>query len=195
MEKRTLEDIQDLFEKFDFEELSPRDRQAVLALMSKEDYKMYRQTVLEATALFSEANEYQTKPLVLPTKTHLLATPIPLYKALIGIAAMALLMLLAFPIKKIPTSEQAVKYITKYDTIETEVVKYDTVEKIIEKPVVKERLVYVNNNQITTIPEEAPRLLDVPRTNQDLSFSPATIKNKGVSMKDDTLIFSLPRVY
>ena len=194
MENTSLEEIQILMETFDFNQLEPVDRQKVLNVMTESDYSANRKTILASAAMFSEANQYQPKPLVIEQKTHFLTAPIPLYKALIGVAAMVVFMLLLFPIKKIELAEQTVKYVTIYDTIETQIVHSDTVEKFIEKPVFKERIVYVNNSANMALKEE-PRLLEVPRNSQDLSFSPETLKNKGVSMKDDTLMLTLPRVY
>ena len=193
--EKHIEKVQNLIEKQDFKALSITDKKFVLSMMSEEEYTDQRQVVLAAVSLFKEADEYQPRPLVASSDVHFLATPIPLYKALVGIAAMALLMLLVIPFNKVQWSVKDVKYVTQYDTIETKVIRYDTVEKVIEKPVVKEKIVYVDNAPKTLDLEEAPRLLDVPRDHQFLYFSETTMKNKGTSMKDDTLLFTLPKIF
>lgn len=190
------DEIFSLIEQFDFESLSKQIQIEVLKVMSKETYTCERETILEARSFLALADNYVPKPLLIKTKTtHFLASPIPLYQALVGIAAVVLIMLLIFPIKRIELGKQPIKYVTLYDTLKTEIIKYDTIDRIIEKPVVREKIVYVNHSQDVAILKEAPRLLEVPRSNQDMSFSRHTIQNKGVSMKDDTLLFTLPKVF
>jgi indole-3-glycerol phosphate synthase len=189
--EKDLDFIQDLLEKYDFDELPPFTKEKVLTILNEKEYTAERQTILASVALFSEANIHQPKPLVIVKEKHFLASPVPLYQALIGIAAAVLLMMFIFPSQKLEVSEQIIKYVTLYDTIETEILRYDTIEKIIEKPIVKEKIVFVNNMDL----KEAPRLFDVPRNNATMNFSKETIQNRGVSMKDDTILFTLPELF
>ncbi|MFK8037062.1 MAG: hypothetical protein AB8B74_02135 [Crocinitomicaceae bacterium] len=189
------EEIHSLIERLDFNKLSKVQQALVLSEMTESAYNEQRQTILDTKLLFASANSYEPKPLIIPVKsTHFLAKPIPLYQALVGIAAITLIMLLIFPIKRIELADQPIKYVTIYDTLETEVIKYDTVERVIEKPILREKLVYVDHSLSSKILPEEPRLLEVPRTNA-INFSESRIKNKGVSMKDDTLSLSLPMVF
>ncbi len=192
--EKKIEQIHELCEKFDFDSLSEAEKQTVLSVMTADDYMAQRRIILASISLFADANLHQPKPLVIEKEAHFLTKPIPLYKALVGIAAMALLMLLIIPFNQNGIAKPTIKYVTLHDTIETKVIQVDTIEKVIEKPILKQKLVYVNNNQWSNY-KEAPRLLEVPRQNQDLSFSVKTIQNKGTSMKDDTLFFDLPIVY
>lgn len=187
--------IQALIERYSFADLSAVDKAKVLANMTAEEYEANRQTVLAATAVFAEAGVHEPKALLLEEKQSILLAPIPLYQMLIGIAAMALFMLLVIPIQKIGTADSGEKYVTVTDTIIKEVVSYDTIEKIIEKPVLREKVVYVPVPQKSMIPNEAPRLLNVPRSPQSFNFSETAMQNKGVSLKDDTLLFELPRIF
>jgi hypothetical protein len=189
-------DMEMWIEQFDFEALSADQKKVVLDEMSAEQYAQLRQTILASQNLFSEADNYQPKAFI-PTSeaTNFLLTPIPLYKALVGMAAAVLLMLLAFPIKKMVLNQQQVKYVTVFDTIETEKYVYDTVERIIEKPVVQEKIVYVNQPVNIASVQDSRRLLDVPVAPVYLSFSPSVLQNKGTSLKDDTVKFDLPTIY
>ncbi|MFK8046253.1 MAG: hypothetical protein AB8B72_12225 [Crocinitomicaceae bacterium] len=187
--------IQSLIETFNFEELSKSDQLIVLKEMTAEDYSAQRSIVLGAAALFSEANRHEPKKLIIEEKKSILLAPIPLYQVLIGIAAIAILMLLAFPFKNIGLTEQTVKYVTVNDTIIKQLVKYDTVETIIEKPVVQEKIVYLPAQKQTKLVDEPPRLLNVPITNQTVSLSQPSMQNKGVSLKDEKMLVELPRVF
>jgi len=91
--------------------------------------------------------------------------------------------------------EQALKYLTINYTVVKQLVKYDTVETIVEKPVIKEKIVYLPAKQQTNLVDEPPRLLNVPVTNQSVNFSKSSLQNKGVSLKDDKMVVNLPRIF
>ena len=192
---QNIEKIQELLESKSFDVLTKTERQLVLKELSEVEYRNQYQTILAATAMFAKVDAVEPKPLVLGGTKHFLAAPIPLYQALIGIAAMAVLMLLVFPIQNITLGEESVKYLTVYDTVEVESVRYDTVERIIEKPVVKEKIVYLNSVSNSISEQEAPRLFEVPRTTHDVSFAGETIENKGTSMKEERVSVILPKIY
>ena len=193
--EKDIQKVQSLLENKDFDQLSVSEKEIVENTMTEKAYTERRAAIVGAIALFSEANMHEPKPLIIPASSHFLLAPIPLYQVLVGIAAIALLMLLIIPLKKIEMPKNNVQYVTVYDTLEVVKTEYDTIETIIEKPIFKEKLVYVNQTDNMKPIEEEPRLFEVPRNSQYVSLSPETIQNKGISMKEDTMLISLPRVY
>jgi hypothetical protein len=188
-------DIQELIEQFDFNELSAEEQAKVLDQMSVEAYTENRKVVLASIDLFAIADMHLPKDLKLPEKQVVLMRTVPLYQVFIAMAAIFLFMLLIFPLRKVDALENTTEYVTLYDTVEIEVVKYDTIVKRIEVPVYEEKIIYKEVLQSQKVVNEEPKLLDVPLTNQDISFSQKTLDNRGVSMKYDTLVLPLPKVF
>lgn len=188
-------DIQELIEQFDFNELSAEEQAKVLDQMSVEAYTENRKVVLASIDLFAVADMHLPKDLKIPEKQVVLMRTVPLYQVFIAMAAIFLFMLLIFPLRKVDALENTTEYVTLYDTVEIEVVKYDTIVKRIEVPVYEEKIIYKEVLQSQKVVNEEPKLLDVPLTNQDISFSQKTLDNRGVSMKYDTLVLPLPKVF
>lgn len=185
--------ILDLLETTDFEMLTSEQVELVLLEVTEEDYKLKRTIIQQSAVLFNESDNYNPKPLVIPAKpkTFMTAT-IPLYQALLSVAAILMFMLLAYPFINVSTNPVSEVSEIRVDTVKTEVVKYDTVEVIVEKPVVEKKIVYVEVPVANTQAREMPRLLEVPQSFVAPNISENTIRTKGVSMKKDSAIINLP---
>lgn len=178
-------EVYDLLEDRAFDQLSTREQHLVLELMSAEEYAYRREILLHSSTAFTDMEEEEPAPLILPIQPKsFLQRPIPIYQLFMSIAAILIAFLLMVPFLQ-ANEEQALKteYITKVDTLYVEQVEYDTVVQVEEKMVYVETVKYVNKAQQEV--KEEPRLLEVNapqiRTNLDAS----SLENRGINMKSD----------
>ncbi len=181
----------------DFESLSPDEKEFIRTHFSEEDFNLERLIVSNADAVYDEDEFPVPGALIIPESSSgsVLMHSIPVYKALLAVAATIILMLLVFSdfngteIDKSPNYN----FITKTDTVEREVVKWDTVIQTVEKPVYIEKTIYVEAPQKI---KEEPRLLDVKAGVDIPELTHHSVNSAGVSLKDDeisTLISAFPQ--
>lgn len=187
--------LTELLENKDFSELTKTELEKVLAHSSEESYQLERTVILQSKELFLLSDKFEPKPLIIDKKpVGLLSSTIPLYQALLAVAAVFLFMYLAIPFTKIVGSENNNNLRAQVDTLWLETIKYDTIEVIVEKPIVKEKIVYVNQIKDKIESNEEPRLLNVPPSSFSPDLTSATLLNEGRSLKDDAMRLSLPSV-
>lgn len=188
-------ELLELLESTDFELLSETDKELVLFEMTVEEYQQRRKVIQEANLLFEEADNCQPKPFVLPDqKSTFMTATVPLYQALLAIAAVVVVMLSIFPFFNATTGASDYVVAERADTVKTTVVQYDTVEVIVEKPVVEKQIVYV---EIPAKKEEnlyPNRLLNVPQSLASPNLEASRIQTKGTPLTHDTTNLNLPSV-
>ncbi len=142
-------ELQLLLEQKEFNELSASEKNKVEKLITEEEYSIRRQLII---ATEKESEKLVPLPLVLPSKKT--GIVIPLYQALLAIAATVLVMLfLKFPYSNIEAinGSEEIKYVSITDTIKEIEYVYDTVYKEIEKAKIVEKKVYVPQTKIKYI--------------------------------------------
>ena len=120
----------DLIESTNFSDLSITERSFVEAQMTEEDYNLQRRIITDSSNLFS--NNVEPIPLLIPSNKKV--RTIPLYQALLAIAAVFIFFFCIWPtqqkqientyathqkkvIKKEYVHDTLVKYITKIKTV------------------------------------------------------------------------------
>ncbi|MCT4582693.1 MAG: hypothetical protein N4A35_14850 [Flavobacteriales bacterium] len=138
--------LQQLLEQKDFSELSTAEKALVNEFLSPETYRLRRELLLTI-----QEEKTTLTPLPLNTPPTNTGIAIPLYQAILAIAATILVMLfLKLPYTTIINSaeSQQIKYISVTDTIKEIEYIYDTVYKEIEKTKVVEKKVYIPKTEI-----------------------------------------------
>lgn len=119
----------DLVDQKDFEQLTAEEKAFVETHFSQEEYRLQRQMIGESASLYEETPE--APPLVIPipaAKPSFIGTTIPLYQALIGIAATVALFLSIWPNEPETTNNSGNKpALSKTDTIIQTQIIHDTV--------------------------------------------------------------------
>lgn len=119
----------DLVDQKDFEQLTAEEKAFVETHFSQEEYRLQRQMIGESASLYEETPE--APPLVIPipaAKPSFIGTTIPLYQALIGIAATVALFLSIWPNEPETTNSSGNKpALSKTDTIIQTQIIHDTV--------------------------------------------------------------------
>lgn len=119
----------DLLDQKDFEQLTAEEKAFVETHFSQEEYRLQRQMIGESASLYEETPD--APPLVIPipaVKPSFLGTTIPLYQALIGIAATVALFLSIWPNEPETTNNSGNKpALSKTDTIIQTQIIHDTV--------------------------------------------------------------------
>lgn len=185
------EKIFDWLETADWSDLTPAEQNEVLCVMTADQYVLQRRVITEASSLFTD----EQPALILPqstTKMALQQRSIPLYQAILAVAATVLVFLFIWPSESpnqtavLPTNVQQIDSVFIRDTI----VKYVTTTQEIE------RVVY------DTLKIIAERVVSPPTTRMfdgKPSFEPIDItlenqKKKGNSLQDDNSIQLLPSI-
>ncbi|MES2555841.1 MAG: hypothetical protein V4604_06810 [Bacteroidota bacterium] len=122
----TEERLFDLLDQKDFDQLTPEEQHFVETHFSQAEYRLQRQMILESGTLYEAVTE--APPLVIPSKSSFMGTTIPLYQALIGIAATIALFLSIWPNQTEKTETSGNKpALSKTDTIiQTKIIR-DTI--------------------------------------------------------------------
>jgi hypothetical protein len=117
----------DLVDQKDFEQLTAEEKTFVETHFSQEEYRLLRQMIGESASLYEETPE--APPLVIPAaKSSFISTTIPLYQALIGVAATVALFLSIWPNETETTKISGNKpALSKTDTIIQTQIIHDTV--------------------------------------------------------------------
>lgn len=139
--------IQQWMETRDFDQLSSEEQKRVLSQMTKEEYILGRKINTEAKLLFDglSGKSPVAPPLITSNerksfwfKSH------PIYQTGIAVAATILIMLFVkLPSKETIKTETRTEYISHIDTIYQTAYIHDTVKEIKEKPVIIEKVKYV----------------------------------------------------
>lgn len=190
----------DLIETKNWEELSSEEQLFVAQHISMEEYRLQRNVVLGAEDLYQD--EILPLPLALPgtEKRTVTQRTIPMYQALIAIAATILIFLWIWPRDnqteiaqaKTPANqtnaEQAVAQ-TKTEYVYDTIVRYVTLVKNAEKAVKDTVYKMVSLTQIVPEPillqASAPPLPDLKKEN---------LSTTGTSLKEDNTSQLLPRI-
>jgi hypothetical protein len=117
----------DLVDQKDFDQLTPEEQAFVETHLSEAEYHMQRQLISESHTLYETVAE--VTPLVIPvTNSSVFGKQVPLYQALIGIAATIALFLSIWPTQTEKTETQNDKpVLSKTDTIiQTKIIR-DTI--------------------------------------------------------------------
>jgi hypothetical protein len=171
----------DLIESTNFSDLSITDRLFVESRMTEDDYNLQRRIMNDSSDLFSSNAE--PIPLIIPSNKSV--KTIPLYQALVAIAAVFIFFFCIWPnqekqientyathqktvIKKEYVHDTLVKYITKIQTIEKKV--FDTITNVVT---------------ISKNIQEEPKLLEASNTLSLLPLNKEMIATRGTSLKQD----------
>jgi hypothetical protein len=117
----------DLVDQKDFDQLTPEEQAFVKTHFSEAEYRLQRQLISESHTLYETVAE--VPPLVIPvTNSSVFGKQVPLYQALIGIAATIALFLSIWPTQTEKTETQNDKpVLSKTDTIiQTKIIR-DTI--------------------------------------------------------------------
>lgn len=187
----TNEKIFDLLETKDWMDLTPSEQGVVLLVMTSEEYTLQRRFITEASSLFDD----ESPVLVLPKSTAIIPfqrRSIPLYQAILAIAATVLLFLFIWPSNSKQQSASLPEQVTHFDSIiiRDTIVKYVTTTQEIERVVydtikiIAERFVLPTTSRIY---ESKPAFepIDITLDNQ---------KKKGNSLQEDNSIQLLPSI-
>lgn len=139
-------ELHHFLEQKNFDELSVAEKNRVVILITVEEYKIRRQIIISSR---EKDENLIPLPLVLPTKKS--GIVIPLYQAMLAVAAAVLVMFfLQFPYSNIDgmNNTKEIKYVSVTDTIKEIEYVYDTIYKEIEKTKVVEKKVYVPKVEI-----------------------------------------------
>jgi hypothetical protein len=179
----------DLIESTKFSDLSIKDRLFVESQMTEEEYSLQRRIMYDSSELFS--NNIEPIPLVIPTNKKV--RTIPLYQALLAIAAVFVFFFCIWPTETTvipePMASNQKTVIEKeyiHDTLVRYITKIQTVEKVVFDTV---------NTFVTEIrhPQQEPRLLEVPNSLSLPELNKELIATKGESLKEENNIrFILP---
>lgn len=186
----------DLIETKNWEELSSEEQHFVAQHISVEEYRLQRNVVLGAEELYQD--EILPLPLSLPgtQKRTVTQRTIPMYQALIAIAATILIFLWIWPRDNQTeiaqanqtNAEQAVAQ-TKTEYVYDTIVRYVTLVKNAEKAVKDTVYKMVSLTQIVPEPillqASAPPLPDLKKEN---------LSTAGTSLKEDNTSQLLPRI-
>lgn len=156
--------LQKLLEQKDYCDLTNSEEELVIELISKNEYQLRRQLITESK---KDASILIPAPLIIEKSSNRIV--IPLYQAMIAIAATILVMLfIKFPYSEIlPELEsQEIRYVSVTDTIKEIEYVYDTIYKEVEKTKVVKEKVYVPKNQYVKVYEtphyESNKVLNAP---------------------------------
>lgn len=182
----------DLLETKNFGELTIEEKSFVLSFLTEENYTFQRRILMEA----SEGSIVlpEVKPLSLPASKKQFKT-IPLYQAVLAVAAVVLLFILIWPQNTIvSTSNQIIK---KTDTVfVAQDIIHDTIVKFVN---LGKTVVHVHDTIQTLITQlQAPatetRLLEVQNNFNLPALSTELFVSKGISLKEDSsFTLGLPR--
>jgi hypothetical protein len=168
---KTNEDyIYDLLENYAFEELNAKDRSLIEQHLGAENYRLQQQ-ILQASKTISSP-KMAVKPLALPHRTH---RTIPLYQAVLAVAAVITFFILIWPHAE--TSTRTIYKVgpTKFAT--------NTVHDTIFQEVVREKWIYKtseNNGAITKVEEITTQPMPIFRQEE-------LVSEKIISLKDDPI--------
>lgn len=184
----------DLLETKNFGELTTEEKSFVLSFLTEENYTFQRRLLMEASE--SSIVLPEVKPLSLPASKKQIKT-IPLYQAVIAVAAVVLLFILVWPQKTtVSTSNQAIK---KRDSVAVaQTIIHDTVVKFVT---IGPSVVYVHDTIQTLItqvqaPASETRLLEVQNNFNLPALSAELFVAKGISLKEDSsFTLGLPRFF
>jgi hypothetical protein len=196
--------LQNLLEAKAFNELSASEKDFVLQHMSKQDYELQRNVILESSYLYENEETAVAPPLVIPKESKAFwFKSLPIYHTGIAVAATVLLMwFVKFPQQETIKTETKVEYVSQVDTlVQTEYV-YDTVFEVIEKPVIVEKTTYVKvevpaaDIQSTASNDEPKRMLNpsgpypIPTMGIDETSSSSSFTNDETAVLVQDIILS-----
>lgn len=185
LDKQTEERLFDLLERSDFEDLNDEERSFVLSHCTEQEYCFQRAIFTQASDL--ETPELEPKPLLLPVLSKPVKT-IPLYQALLAIAAIIILFICCIPwlrdgqMKQTPlvADSDSTRTIVVHDTV----LQVQTEIKYVDRITVKR--VYESNDQLdATYRDDEPKLLNAPQTLLLPELNKDLLSNRGKSWKDD----------
>ncbi len=137
--------LQELLEQKNFEELTKEEIAFIESQMTADDYRLQRSILCESEFLYEKHNKVVAPPLTLSRESKgFWFKSLPLYQTGIAVAATVLIMwFIQLPKEIIINPVTKTEYISKVDTVvQTEYI-YDTVFEEVEKPVVVEKITYV----------------------------------------------------
>lgn len=174
----------DLIESTEFADLTVKDRLFVEHHISEEDYNLQRRIIKDSSHLFEENIEPKQLD-ISAVKEEKTLKSIPLYQALLAIAAVFLIFISIWPnpteINQTPVASTTKTKIEK-EYIHDTIIQYVNQVKILKEMVfdtVKE-LITINNCSF-----QEPKLLEVSNTLELPDLNKELIATKGSSVKQD----------
>ena len=184
-DQENLNKLQELIEKFDFEELSKKDKEFVLSNSSQDEYEELRSIVEKSKSFFENQNSIKPDDKIL-NKLHyeleekswissIINYQIPLYKLAVSVIILFGILFIfinhQYSREQIQIAQVDTVYIENFDTVK--ITEYDTVE-IIKKVFVKKE----NNNL-----RVHPIITNLNKTQFSADYS-VTLKTRSVNPKD-----------
>jgi hypothetical protein len=163
---RNYEDVYELLEQFDFNELSDKDRNYVLSIMTRDEYISLRSTLKDTKTLYSNSpeialdnsiynsliNKSNKKNIIIKILMH----PVKLYQVaaliILIFGIYAIIQYSVLPEKNKPLAVIDTIYLHKTDTVYSKLI--DTVR------IIKEKIVYVSKDKSINNP---PKLLSITK--------------------------------
>jgi len=170
----------ELVETKSFTELSDAERAFVLEQMTQAEFELQRHLINETREM---VEDLEPKPLQLAERKLGLLIPIPLYQAVIGVAATLILSLLFIQSGQSPVSEHKNLELAIADTVFIEkqivdtVVKYEYIDRVVQIETEKSASAITQSSPIKHDIAIAKPV--VPPLNE------LNLHNKGVSLVDD----------
>lgn len=168
--------IMELVETKTFNELSDDERILVLKHFTQEEFDLQHRLLYETKSL---TEELDPKPLILSERKS--GIVIPLYQAIIGVAATLIISFLLFQVKQSPISEIKNVELAIADTVYIEKQVHDTVIKYVNRVVTVETEKIVSKNTPASSNEQGitiaqPFMLPLNKLN---------LQNKGLALVND----------
>ncbi len=173
----------ELLESTDFDQLSKEDRAFVEQHLSRGDYELQRRMITEAEHAFP------APPLAKPLKfapVRLMGRSIPLYQAILSVAATIALFLFLWPETSQPNEQPQSnpQQLVSADTVIQTKIVTDTVIRYIEREIIRNNTAAANPPE--TVIDAAPMrvweagAIELPAITEEL------VKTKGSSLQEDT---------
>jgi hypothetical protein len=184
---------QELVESKDFDQLTNAEKAVVLAMSTEANYRLERAAILEAQSIYVTP---EPRPLIIEEEKK--GIVIPLYQAILAVAAAFVLGFFLFKTTQTLPSNEKVEPIAETDTV--------WVENRIIDTVIQTKIEYVqlaakspspnkeepSEEKTSPVAEESisPSAILVNQISFETDLSSATLANKGTSAsKDETFIF------
>ena len=171
--------IMELVETKTFAELTEVERLLVLKYLTQEEFDLQHRLVNETKFLI---NDLDPKPLQLDQKNSGIFVLIPLYQAVIGVAASVIISFLLFQPEPLDISNNGNMKLAKTDTVYVEKQLYDTV--VIDKFV--DRVVTIESKKNDFINASASNKQDITIGEPIVpSLNKLDLQNKGLALMHD----------
>lgn len=188
----------DLIESKNWEDLTPEERSFAETQISQEEYVFQRRILAESEDLYPA--ETEPLPLAIPVVTSTLVAreTIPLYQAVIAVAATVLIFLMIWPgeVKTEVAIKQPVSEVIQTDPVVEKQYVTDTIIRYVTLPASNAQIIVDTIREFITATKlyEEPKLLEVASNLIIPELSKESLSTKGASLKEENTSQLLPKM-